>query len=146
MNNPLLIPDVRRGQVCEARATNRVAHLGSEDDGQSPAGDEEVRIHGWDPAWILAVSPAAGRDKDVDVRMIDHGAGPGVKDGEQARPGAEVIGIGREFQERSGGRGKDETVEDLLVRAGQGAKLGGQGEGDEEVGSWQETGSLPVEP
>src|SRR5437867_12775616 len=103
MNNPLLIPDVRRGQVCEARATNRVAQLGTEDDGQSPAGDEECRIHGWDPAWIWAVSPAASRDEDMEVRMIDRGAGPGVKGGEQAGPGPEVIGTGREVRERSGG-------------------------------------------
>ena len=128
----------------EARATNRIAQLGAEDAGQGPAGDEKLGMHGSNPA--LAVSPTAGRDEDMDVRMVDHGAGPGVKDGEQAGTGSEVARIVGEFQERFGSRDHEEAVEDLLVRACEGTKLSGEREGDQEVGAGQEAAALPVEP
>ena len=58
------------------------------------------------------------------MRVVEHRARPGVEDGEQSGPGAEVIGIGGELQQRLGGGTHEQAVDELLVGAGEAAKLG----------------------
>ena len=80
------------------------------------------------------------------MRVVEHGAGPGVEDGEQAGPGSEMLGIGGELQQGGGGRDHEPSVNVFLMRPGERTKLGRQGEGDEEVGTRQQSRALLVEP
>src|SRR6266581_4308285 len=54
--------------------------------------------------------------------------------------------IGGELEQRGGGRGHEQPVDALLVRAGKAAQLGRKGEGDEVVGARQQARALLVEP
>ena len=51
-----------------------------------------------------------------------------------------------EREERGGGRGYEQAVDELLVRPGERPQLGRQGEGEQEVGAGQQAGPLPVQP
>ena len=93
-----------------------------------------------------ALTPAAGGDEDVDVRVVGHGAGPGVEHGEETGPGAEVVGIGGEFQQRLGRGAHEHAVDEFLVRSGEGAKLSGEREGRQEVGTREQLRSSVLEP
>src|SRR5262249_19042100 len=122
-------------EVGETGPAQSVSELGTEDDGQSPAGNKELGMSWGGPTRRLLVSPSAGRDEDVDMRMVNHGACPGVKDDEKTGFGAEVTRIGGEFQQRLGRRGHENAVDDLLVGTGDRAQLGGEREGGEVVGA-----------
>src|SRR5439155_3428584 len=71
---------------------------------------------------------------------------PRVEDSEQSGAGAQVPGIGGEFKQGGGGRGHEQPVDELLMRLGKATQLGGEGEGDEEVGAGQQARALFVQP
>lgn len=51
----------------------------------------------------------------MQVRMVKEVLSPGVKDGEKADAGAEVLWIGGDGQEGPGGCGEQEPVEEPFV-------------------------------
>jgi len=146
VDDPALAPDVRGNLVVEAGLAEGSAQLGAEEDGQSPARDEEVGSPGGDPAGRGPVAPSPGGDQEVNVGVVEQGPRPGVQDSETAGPGAEVAGVGGELEEGLSGRGHQQAVDDLLMRAGEAAQLGGQREGDEEVGAGQQARALALQP
>jgi len=146
MHDPVLAPDLWSNAIDEAGVSQGVAELGAEEDREGSSRGEEIRPIGRDPAWSMAVAPSAGGDEDVDVGVVGHRTGPGVEDSEEAGPGAEVVGIGGEFQQRLGCGAHEHTVDQLLVRSGEGSKLGGEREGSEEVRAREQMRSSVLEP
>ena len=57
----------------------------------------------------------SGGDEHVNVRMKQHGARPGVKDGQSADAGAEILRIGRQFLQGIGGSLHEQAVDFLGV-------------------------------
>ena len=56
-----------------------------------------------------------------------------MQDGEDRGAGPEMLGIGRDAEQRLGRGAEERIVHRALVRAGDGPKLLGQREGDEEI-------------
>ena len=59
-------------------------------------------MFGLDPGLTIG-SEATGSNQDVDVRMKQHGARPGVENGQSAEACPQIAGIGRELLESIGG-------------------------------------------
>jgi hypothetical protein len=60
----------------------------------------------------------------MDVRVVEHGARPGVQHGEKTRGRrSEIARVAGEFQDRCGGSLHEETIDDLGVSAGERAHL-----------------------
>ena len=55
-----------------------------------------------DPSLIIGSKSACG-DQHVNVRMKQHGARPGVKDGQDTKARAQKLGIGRQLLQGIGG-------------------------------------------
>ena len=91
----------------------------------------------------MSAQPAGG---DQHVHMVEQRARPGVEHSEQARTRPEVARVSGEFEERGGGRGHEETVDVLLMRAGEGSQLRRQRERQQEGRARQQAGALPVQP
>ena len=68
--------------------------------------------------------------------MIEELAGPGVQHADHAQTGADEAWVLGQLLQGCGGSAKEQVVDRLLMAAGQGAQLGGQGEGDQEVMEW----------
>ncbi len=78
--------------------------------------------------------------------MVEQRARPGVEHREHPGTRPEVARVGGELEERGGGRGHEQAVDELLMRPGERPQLGRQGEGEQEVGAGQQAGPLPVQP
>jgi hypothetical protein len=89
---------------------------------------------------------SAGADEHVDVGMVEHRAGPGVEDGQACGAAAEVAGIAGEFEKRLSRGSKQEAVDDPGMGAGQWTERGGQSEGEQVVGTGQQTGAMTRQP
>ena len=74
------------------------------------------------------------------------GLPPGVEDGGDADIGAEVLGIGRDRQQRLGRGLEQERIDRRLVLVGDGADRRRQGEDDVVVGDRQELGLARGQP
>ena len=109
------------------------------------AGEEEVGAWRRDPARAVGRESPTG-DEDVDVRVIPQVLRPGMQDGEDRGAGAEMLGIGRDGEQRLGGGAHERVVHRALVGAGDRAEFLGQREGDEEVGARQEPRPVAIEP
>ena len=64
----------------------------------------------------------------MDVRMVRHCRAPGVEHGRGADMGAEVLGVGRDREQRLGRRTEQQVVDDRLVLVGDWSDLGRQSE------------------
>jgi hypothetical protein len=82
-----------------------------------------------------------GRDDEMHMRMLLHLAAPGVKDAGKSGATAFCFG-GDDVAEGSGAFPEHEVVEHFGMGPGEGAQLGGEGEGHHEVGHGQEAGFL----
>jgi hypothetical protein len=135
------------GTRAKAGLLQAVADLALEDLGQSALGEEEAGVLRLAPRQLVVGQCASG-DEDVDVRVEEHGARPGMQYGEKTRGGrTEVAGVASEFEDRGGGGLHEHAVEDGGVGASDRAELGGQREGQEVEGAVQEQPrALCVEP
>ena len=91
--------------------------------------------------------PATGHDH-VDVRMMGHGRAPGVEHGGDADPGAEMLRIGGDRQQRLGRCLEQQVIDHRLVLVSDVGDRGRQGEDEMEVGHGQEIGFVapPASP
>ena len=115
VNDPVGVPNFRRGLIEESGAVQGIADFGAEDGRESADRDEEAAAPGRNPTAIG--SESARTDEHVDVGMVEHGAGPGVEDGQACRPAAEVAGIIGEFEQGPAGRAEQKVVDDLRMGA-----------------------------
>jgi hypothetical protein len=83
VNNPTLFPDGRGSEAEESRFFQTVAEFGAEQDRQSADGNKKLGMFGLDPGRAIG-RQASGGDEHMNVRMEQHGARPGVKNGESA--------------------------------------------------------------
>lgn len=82
----------------------------------------------------------------MHVGMMYEGLAPGVEDGEEAKPGTEVAGIGGDVLKGRGRRAQEEVVDDPGVLEGEGREGLGQGEHDVGIGHVQHLGLAGLEP
>lgn len=145
MNDPVFLPH-RYGRVGEqSRAFQSRTEFRAEDDRQGTVGNQEFRMFGAHPGLVVRREAACG-DQHVDVRVEQHGARPCVKDGQSADSGAEILGIGCEFLQGSGGGFHQEAVDFLRMSAGERPQIGGQSESDQKVGTRRKAAALFVDP
>jgi hypothetical protein len=88
VNDPAQFPDGGRNEAEACRLFQTLSEFGAEQDRQSTDGNEELGMFRIDPGLSIG-RQASGGDEHVDVRMEQHGAGPGVKNGESTNPCAE---------------------------------------------------------
>jgi hypothetical protein len=82
----------------------------------------------------------------MEMGMVMEGLAPGMEYRQEPDFGSEVAGVGRDLQERLGGRLEEETIEDPWVLEGYGCEKLRQGENDVEVGYGQEMRLLSLKP
>jgi hypothetical protein len=99
--------------------------------GEHMDGKEEVRAAGY-PALAIARQRAAG-NQAMDMRMVGEGLPPCMKDGDEAKLAAEMLGIGGDGLERLGHGVEQDGVDQRLVLVGDGGNLGWQREHDMEI-------------
>src|SRR6516165_6081622 len=80
----------------------------------------------------------ATRHDHVDVRVMGHRRSPGVEHRSSADASAEVLGIGRDREQRLGSRAEQQVVDYCLVLVGDRSDLGGQREDHVEIGDRQQ--------
>ena len=145
MHDPGLLPNFGRDLLEEASRFESVSHFGSEDERQGAHGDQKVWVFGCLP--VLAVGrQAPGADQKVGMRMVEHGARPGVEHAHQAGLSAQPPRIGAELLNAGRRRVEQQSVEELLSGTGQGAQLRRQRQGQQVIGTGQEAGALLLQP
>jgi hypothetical protein len=77
----------------------------AENAAQHPNGKEEATATR-NPAGTVE-RESTGRDQTVHMRMVQEGLSPGVQDGQKADARSEMVGIGRDFEQRLGGRAEE---------------------------------------
>jgi len=82
----------------------------------------------------------------MQVRMMQQGLAPSVKDGEEAELGAEMYGVGSDGQQGFGGGAEKDVIDRCLVVKGDGGDLLRHREDDMEVRHDEELGSSVVKP
>lgn len=87
-----------------------------------------------------------GGDEHVNVRMKQHGPRPGVKDGQRADAGAEILRIRRQFLQGIASGLHEQAVDFLGMRSSHRPEFGGQSKGDQKVGTVREAAALFVDP
>ena len=119
-----------------------VAVFGGEDHRERPDGKKVV---GLDPAPELPVcgKPAAGDDA-VQVVVVKQGLAPGVQDGGDTGPHAELVV--RELQKRRAHALEEQRVEGAGVLCDERVERVREGEDDMEIGHWQQVLLLPLQP
>jgi len=118
--------------VQETGSLQAVADLGPEDDGDGVSREEEVTMCGKVPSVAVLREPADG-DEEMDVGVVIEVAGPGVEDGEDAGSSSNPVRVLGDGQDGGGGGLLNEGVDLALMGAGEAAKFGGEGEGDQSV-------------
>lgn len=108
--------------------------------GEGAVVDEEGVLGGMMEGVVFGMEGGGG-DDEVDVGMVLDLAAPGVEDAGEAEPGSVVFG-GADVLKGGGALAQDERIEDFGLSQTKGAKFLWQGEGDHEVGHWQETSFL----
>jgi hypothetical protein len=91
-------------------------------------------------------SEPARADEHVDVGMVEHGAGPGVKDGQTCGPAAEITWVGGQLEKRLRRRPEQGVVDGFRMGARQSPQRSGQCEGDQVVGTGEQTAALASQP
>lgn len=114
MNDPVFLPH-RYGSVGEQpRPFQSGTEFRAEDDREGTVGNQEFRMFGAHPGLAVRCEAACG-DQHVNVRVNQHGARPGVKDGENTGSCAQIPGIGREFLQGIGGGLHQQAVDFLRM-------------------------------
>ena len=131
--------------IQELLSVQSIADLGAEDGGEGVARDEEAGMGGLAPSLALVGQPAGG-DEEVNVRMVGEITGPGVEHREDAEGSADPLWIVGEVLEGGCGFAQEQVVDGALVGACERAELGGESEGDELVGTGQESSAQAFEP
>jgi hypothetical protein len=145
VDHPVLRPDSRVDLLEQPGRPHRVAEASPEDPGERAVGDEEVRPSGH-PDRTVGAGSAAGDDV-VDVGVVFEGAAPGVEHAEEAgERGADPPRVGGEVLDGAAGGVEEGAVAEAMMSADEAPQLGGEGEGEEEVGSGQEALLLDPEP
>lgn len=145
VNNPARFPDGDGDEAKKSSILESGTEFGTEDDGEGRIGNQEEGVFGINPGLAIRRETAGG-DEHVNVRMKQHGARPGVKDGQGADASAEIVRIGRQFLQGIGGGLHDQAVDFLRMGACQWAEFGGQSKSDQKVGTLREAIALFVDP
>lgn len=127
---------VQRAQPGEEQAAEKRA--------EHAHGEQEGGACGY-PARPIA-RDAATRHDHVDVGMMGEGGSPGVKNGGDADPGAEMLGISGDGQHRIGRGLEQEVIDQRLVGEGDRGDLGREGEDDVEIADREQVGLARFEP
>jgi hypothetical protein len=125
----------------EVRCRELLQEQPAEQSREDPDRQEEPGPAG-DPALAIRRDAAAWHD-DVEVWVVGQCRAPGVEHGGQADPGAEMLRVGRNGDERLGRRLEQQVVDDGLVLVGDVADRGRQREDYVEVWDRQQLG-FPV--
>jgi hypothetical protein len=78
--------------------------------------------------------------------MVLHRTGPGVQDGKASEASAQIAGIARELLQGGGCRAHEQAVDLFLVCQRKWAQLLWQRKGKQIVPTWQQTGTLLIDP
>jgi hypothetical protein len=81
---------------------------------------------------------ATARHDDVDVWVVGQRRAPGMEHGGQSDPGAKMLGVGSDGDERPGRHPEQQVVDDRLVLPGDGGDRPRQAKHDVEVGNRQQ--------
>lgn len=139
------VPDLGVDLVEECCLFHLIAELGSEEDGQSFDGEEEMEVGGV-PGMVFD-GDGSSWDDIVDMGVVVELTAPGVKDAEEAwEIGSDVLGISSQGGHGLGRGCEHGIVGGALVAADEGVELLGSGEGDQEMGPWHLPLHLFMEP
>src|SRR5207247_7752775 len=94
-----------------------LAHLEQEDLSQGMNGNQESRVLEPDPG-LMVFAVASGADQQMGVRMVEHGAGPGMQHRQDVRGSSQPLGIGGEGQNGGRGRAKQCSINNFLMLPG----------------------------
>ena len=83
MNDPGNVPDGGWSESKKSGLFQTGTKLGAEDHRQSGVGNEKARMFGIDPGLAIGRETPGGNEH-VNVRMEEHGARPGMKNGQSA--------------------------------------------------------------
>jgi hypothetical protein len=83
MYHPVLFPEVVGDQVKQGGPAQRMAHVGTKQDGKRLDRHQEI-FPGWEPLTAIGSKPACGHQL-VHMGMIVHGTSPGVQDPRPSR-------------------------------------------------------------
>lgn len=144
VDDPAFSPDIHGNTVEQVLPAQGITELGAEDNTEGPC-REQVALALWVLPVSFAIKTSCGNE-EVDVRVIGHGPGPGVKDAHEGGGGAKVVGIKRELLDRGGGSLHQDVVEAFLMGAGERPQLLGKSGGNEEVGAGEHARALFLEP
>ncbi len=95
---------------------------------------------------LPAFGQTSGGDEHVDVRMKQHGAGPGVKNGQNAGTGAEECRIAGQRLKSVRSEFHQQPVDLFGVGPCEGTQLRGKRKGHQEIGTGEEAAALVVQP
>ena len=82
----------------------------------------------------------------MNVRMVEHGARPGMQDGQSADTGAEESWIASQLLEGRRGGLHQQAVDEFGMRPSQGTQLGWQREGDQVIRAREQSLTLLADP
>jgi len=116
----------------------------AEESGEDFDGEKETGAAA-DPALVVAGQAAAGDDA-MHMGVMQQVLSPGVEDGKETEPGAEVFGVGGEGEQGGGAGAKQEVIDELGVLQSEVGQRGGKGEHDVEVGDGQQFGFPAFDP
>ena len=142
------------GEMCEAAEEGELAGVvqraqsGEEQAAEQGTKDADREQEGGArryPACSIA-GDAAARHDHMDMRMMGERRAPGVEDGGDADPGAEVLRVGGDGQHRIGRGLEQEVIDERLVVIGDRGDLGRQGEHDMEIADREQISLAGLEP
>jgi len=145
VDDPVMRPRAGRDLIGQVGPAQGVVHRAAKDGREDVTGEEEVGTRRRDPAGAVEREAPTG-DEDLDVRVIPQVLRPRMQDGEDRGAGAELLGIGRDAEQRLSRGAQERIVHRALVRASDGPKLLGQREGNEEVRTRQEPSPVEIKP
>ena len=122
----------------------RGEHLAAKQVREDPDREEEIVAAG-NPGGRVRCQPAAGDDA-VDMRMMQQRLAPGVQHGDEADVSAEMLGVGGDGPEGSGGGSEQGAIDFALVLQRQRGQFCGQGEDDVKIGDRQQILAALLQP
>jgi len=145
VNDPGFFPEGWINVADQACLFQSRTEFRTEDHRQSPDGNKEVGVFGIDPGGAIG-GKTASRNEHMNVGMEEHGARPGVEDGERGDASAEVARIAGKFLQGIRGGFDQQAVDFPRMGSSQLAQLRRQSEGHQEVGTGQEVAALFLDP
>src|SRR6266508_3097671 len=141
--NPLLLPDFWCNLWEERCFLQQALEGGTKSSGERLHRQEEIMVS-WEPSLLLG-TPATTGHEVVHVRMVVQLAGPGMQDTHHPNLATHKARIAGEVLGGLCGSPKQQVVNELLVLASNLAELGGEAEGQQEIGNGQEQFALQLE-